>query len=266
MTIRLRAVPRSVWCGGAALSAVAVGVGLPVLEVVLARRTATPVPGPHLLDGTVSGGPGRTTVVRCVWLGDSLSAGVGVENADQAFPRQAAALVAARFGCDVDLVCLAAPGAASADVLAHQVPAAVAMLTPGMTAVVAVGANDVAQMVRPKAFRANYAATLQALAATGATVVAIGLPDMGSAAVLAQPLRAIVGWAGRYMNDVVRSVAESAGAQYVAIGCKPPGDGRRGHRARAVLSADRWHPNGDGYGIWAGLVAAHLLALTATAA
>lgn len=263
MTIRVRTISRGVRCGSVALSAMAVGVAVPVFEVFLARRSAPRVPGPHVLDGLLSSGPDPKAVVRCVWLGDSLSAGVGAEDADRAFPRQAAALLAAQFGCDVDLVCLAAPGAASADVLADQVPAAVAMLGPGMTAVVAVGCNDVAQMVRPRAFRANYIATLEALTSTGATVVAVGLPDMGSATVLAQPLRAIVGWAGRHITAIVREVTADAGAQYVAIGCGPPGEGRRGHRARALLSADRWHPNGDGYRVWAALVATHLLGLVA---
>jgi lysophospholipase L1-like esterase len=264
VTIRLRTIPRGVRCGSVALSAVAISVAVPVFEVYLARRGAPRVPGPHALDGLLSSGPGPKTVLRCVWLGDSLSAGVGAEDADHAFPRQAAALLASQFGCDVDLVCLAAPGAASADVLADQVPAAVAILRPGMTAVVAVGCNDVAQMVRPRAFRANYVATLDALTSTGAMVVAVGLPDMGSATVLAQPLRAIVGWAGRHISTIVREVTADAGAQFVAIGCGPPGEGRRCHRARALLSADRWHPNGDGYRIWAALVAAHLFGIGTT--
>jgi len=246
-----------------ALVAAAVGAAVPVVELFVFRRLGgSPVPGPHELGGTVSGGSGGRSRVRWVWLGDSLSAGVGADDPDETFPRQAAALVGARRHCDVELVCLAVPGASAADVLAEQVPVALAALTGGVTAVVAVGCNDVLQLVRPHAFRAAYTAILEALGATGAGVVAVGLPDLGSMiVVMPQPLRYLAGLAAGHADRIVRDVAVRTGAHYVSIGSGQRRGRRSRQRARTVLSADRFHPNGVGYGIWAGLVALPLLRL-----
>ncbi len=153
---------------------------------------------------------------------------------------------------------MAVPGATAIDVLTGQVPRAVEVLGQGMTAVVAVGCNDVLRMVRPSAFRATYAAILGALAATGASVVAVGVPDLGSMmAVMAQPLRAVVGLGGRYLDNTIRNVANETGARYVAINDRLSSDGCR--RGRPALSADAWHPSAAGYLIWAERVAAHLV-------
>lgn len=120
------------------------------MELFIFRRYgASPVPGPYELVGTVSSGSSGGGSVRWVWLGDSLSAGVGADHAEESFSWQTAAEVAGRVGRDVQLICVAVPGAASVDVLTGQVPAAVRVLGEGMTAVVAVGCNDVLRMVRP---------------------------------------------------------------------------------------------------------------------
>ncbi len=110
------------------------------------------------------------------------------------------------------------------------------------------------------AFRVTYTAILRALAATGSTVVAVGVPDLGSTmARMAQPLRAIVGWAAWRLDSIVRDVACEAGVSYVAINSTVSAAGRRW--GRAELSADGWHPNREGYRIWGDRVAAHLLDL-----
>jgi lysophospholipase L1-like esterase len=254
--------------GGAVLLA-ALGAAVAVVELFVFRRWgSTPVPGPYELDGTVSGGAsGGTTGVglaRWVWLGDSLSSGVGADRAEDAFPRLVAALVAAQVGCDVELVCLAVPGASAADALAGQVPAAVPMLGEGVAAVVVIGCNDVIRCVRPAHFRAAYTRILEALGATGATVIAAGVPDLGSMVLLMpQPLRTIAGWAARRADAIVSDVAAKTGAQYVSLnsGGRPDRE-----RARALLSSDRFHPNGAGYRVWAELVAPRLVALARTPA
>jgi len=227
---------------------VALAAAVPAIELLVFRRWGwSPAPGPYELNGTVGDGAGPA---RWVWLGDSLSAGVGAERADEALPRLTAARVAADAGCSVDLRCVAVPGAACADVLEGQVPLAVGLLGEGTVAIVAVGCNDVLQLVRPTVFRARYAAVIEALAATGATVFAVGIPDLGSMiAVMHQPLRSMVGASARYLDRIVREVARDAGAEYVAVAAPMP---------PAMLSADRLHPNGRGYRAWASLVAARI--------
>jgi lysophospholipase L1-like esterase len=246
-------------CGVAVLLAVAAAIAGLLSEMLLFRRYgASPVPGPYQLDGTASGAPAGGGSIAWVWLGDSLSAGVGADSAEESFPWQTAAEVAVRVGRDVQVFCVAVPGATSLDVLAGQVPRAITVLSEGMTAIVAVGCNDVLRMVRPSQFRVTYEMIVRTLADTGADVVAVGVPDLGSMlAVMAQPLRSIVGLVGRRFDKAVRDVANDTGATYVAIHGMPSGGGRP--RDRVALSADGWHPSGAGYRIWAEEVASYLV-------
>jgi lysophospholipase L1-like esterase len=248
-------VRKGVWSGVLMLSTLAAIVMAQL--VWFRRRGARWVPGPHVMDGIVGGGGGGLT--HWVWLGDSLSAGVGAANPQETLPRQTADMVARQMAGDIHLICLARPGAMSADVLAEQVPRATTLLTPGMTAVVAVGCNDSLRGVRPSVFKENYRTILVTLRTTGANVVAVGLPDMASMmAAMAEPLRTVVGRVGRYLDRVARVTATEVGAQYVAIGDRAQAREWRAHPAEALLSGDRWHPNGSGYGVWAAILASQL--------
>jgi lysophospholipase L1-like esterase len=256
---------RTFLTGGLVAGSLAV-LAVPVVQGFGTWRTTRPaVPGPHPQDGLV-GGTGAivgTDPITLVWLGDSLACGVGADTADGALPRKAASLWCEADGHSVDLMCLAQPGACVADVLAAQVPAAVAGLRgphaepglgPGAVAVVTVGANDVGNPRGPRRFRRDYAAVLDALVATGATVIAVGLPHLGSAVVMRRPLRSIASLAGRYSDRVVRRLAADRGAHYVHIAVRAP----RGTDPVTYLAADRWHPNDATYLLWAEGVVARL--------
>jgi lysophospholipase L1-like esterase len=224
-----------------------VAAAVPVIEAALiSRMTRPPVPGPHDQDGTV-GDANSSRPVPMIWLGDSLASGVGADTADAAFPRRAAELYCAMHQRSVLLTCLARPGARAADVLAHQVPAALTKLGLGTVAVVTVGSNDVGSFTGPRRFRHDYSLILQTLLATGATVVAVGLPDIAAARVMAQPLRSLVGWIGRRADRNIRRLATAHGAHYLGIDTRPP----RGTKTHVFLAADRWHPNSDTYHLWA---------------
>jgi lysophospholipase L1-like esterase len=229
---------------------------LPAVQLLMFRRWGGRlVPGPHDLNGTVGRGRAAMPSARWVWLGDSLSSGIGALSADESFPWQTASLIAESTGRDVALTCLAVPGATAADVLVAQVPVAVCVLEVGMVAIVAVGCNDVLRLVRPAAFRATYTTIVASLSSTRARVVLVGLPDLASMMVaMRQPLRSLIAIAGRRADAEIRRIAVDAKVNYVAINIPLMRSAARG----SVLSADRWHPNGEGYRMWAKLVAAHL--------
>ena len=205
------------------------------------------VPGPHGLDRLHPAAEMLEQPLNMVWLGDSLASGVGADSADQAFPARAASLYGAVLGRSVDIISLAEPGACTADVLDRQLPVAVDRLAPGMLAVLMVGSNDVATLTTPRRFRAGYSTMLGALAATGAVVVAVGLPDIGAVTAMRQPLRGMAGWVGRRASRQVRALAGEHGAHFLEIDVRPP----RGTASAVFLAADRWHPNNDTYAMWA---------------
>jgi lysophospholipase L1-like esterase len=230
-------------------------MAVPAVQAAILGLTERPlVPGPHELDGLFLAPSDQATPLSIVWLGDSLASGVGPDTPGASFPSMSAALYRSAHERSVQVTCLASAGARAADVLAAQVPVAVALLGAGSVAILLVGSNDVGSLNRPRRFRRQYRAILDALVGTGATVVAIGLPDIGSATVLAQPLRAIIGWVGRRADRDVRRLAAVHGAHYIDINCRPPAE----LMPPVFLAADNYHPNDETYRFWADRLATFL--------
>lgn len=217
-----------------------------VVEVELARR------GPELtddepldLDGLV-GARRPGAVEHVVWLGDSTAAGVGASGRAGALPRQ----VARAAGHPVDLTVLAVSGDRVADVLADQVGAVPARTE---TVYVSVGANDAVHLTRAGDFRRRYVEVLDALPAGVDRVVLLGVPDLGSTPRFAQPLRFLAGVRGGTLDAVIADLADAPGRTYVDIAGETGPAFRR--RPGRFFAADDYHPDDDGYGLWAGAVA-----------
>jgi len=136
-----------------------------------------------------------------------------------------------------------------ADVLARQVPL-VAGRHPDLV-LISVGANDTIHLTGRTGFRRTYERLVRALPA-GVPVVLLGVPDMGSIARFAQPLRAIAGRRGRRLDAEVRRVAAATGAVYADI-AGPTGPAFR-RDPRRYFAADDFHPSDAGYGLWADAV------------
>lgn len=230
---------------GAAVAGLAVVLAV---EVQLARTSPALAPAdPFDLDGVIGAVDGGPEPLRVVWLGDSTAAGVGVDRADDALPRQ----VARALGRPVQLTVVAHSGDRVGDVMREQVSRVVA--ADPQLIFLDVGANDVVHGTSRKRFRRTYRQVLDALPA-GVPIVVLGVPDMGSPPRLRQPLRAIVGWRGRTLDRVVEAEARRRALPYVDIAAET------GPLFRADpdrwFSADKYHPNGAGYGLWADAVLA----------
>ena len=240
---------RGPWRAVLATTIAAAGLAaVPVLELERARRHPKLVELDHVLDGDV--GPDGEPL-RVVWLGDSTAAGVGADTVEGALPRQ----VAMALDRPVRLRVLARSGARLRDVVAQQLPQVADLEERPDLVIVSVGANDVVHLTRRGTFRQQYASLLHALA--GTRVVVLGIPDMASALVLAQPLRAVVGARARGVDRWIRSTAASfPDVHHIDIAKRP-----RTTKAADYLSADRYHPNEAGYGLWASIVAATLVGL-----
>ena len=253
---------RHVAAGVVASSLAALAV--PIVQGALVGFTNRPdVPGPHVVDGLFRAQGDSAEPLSIVWLGDSLAAGVGAETADASVASLSASLYRSAHQRTVQLTCLAKAGSRATDVLTAQVPLALGLLSVGTVAVLLVGSNDVATLNPQRRFRRQYRDILDALVGTGSTVVAVGLPDIGSATVLAQPLRMIAGWAGRRTDAEVRRLALIHGAHYIDINCRPPVE----LMPTVYLAADNYHPNNETYRFWADRIATFLrtiLALNST--
>jgi len=239
---------RAIRRGAFAAAALAVSaVALLFVEVQVARGGVRPAAGPPRPDGAPAGPPG-TPVDTVVWLGDSTAAGIGATTLSGILPEQASALI----GRPVRMTVLAVSGHTVADVLHAQLPK-VAAIRPTVV-FISVGANDTTHLTSRNRFRHDYEQVIAGLPSTVRSIVLLGVPDMGAPPWLAQPLRAVAGWRGRFLDDDVRHLAaRTPKATYVDIA------GKTGPAFRAdpdrYFARDHFHPNDAGYGLWARAVA-----------
>lgn len=238
---------------GAAGTGAAGGVGLlALLQARVAVRDADHR-AVHWVDGDV--GPAAADAHRVVWLGDSLAAGLGAIAPDLTLPR----LVAAHGARRTRLHVFATPGATSADVVERQLPAleqlehGLAQIGQRIDAVgVTVGANDIAAFTGRRRFARNVDAIVDA--AGGAPLIVVSIPELADAIRLPQPLRGLAAARARWLDGVLRRAARRHATVHYACVRRRPSWIKRQHRQH-FLSADRFHPSGAGYAVWADRVA-----------
>jgi lysophospholipase L1-like esterase len=216
------------------------------LMVALNGRSLPPQ-APFLLDRdfhAASDGGGAGSPLRLVWLGDSTGAGVGASSPGTALPTG----VARGLGRAVQLRVLARSGAQVLDVLNEQLPL-LPPLRPDIV-ILGVGGNDVTHLTPRRLFQGFYDALLQGIQSVGpGTVVVMGIGDFGTVPRIPQPLRAITGWRGRRLDEVVRALAARRGAAYVDLYAETgPIFGSAPSR---FYAEDGFHPNDEGYRAWA---------------
>lgn len=199
---------------------------------------------PHLADGLVNASApdaaGRAPL-HITWLGDSTAAGVGSSGPQRAVSHQ----VAERLGRPVEVEVFAISGARVQGVLDTQVAK-----VPSDTdlVVISVGANDTTHVTSSGDFRERYRAVMDRLP-KGVPVVIVGVPDVGSATRLAQPLRLVAGTRADQLGAIVRDVAQERDAAYVNLSANT-GPAFRADPDR-YFAADQYHPSDAGYGLWA---------------
>lgn len=206
----------------------------------------------HRLDGHVGAG---AVDYRVVWLGDSLAAGLGAISPELSLPQ----LVATGRDERTRLHVFATAGATSHDVITNQLPAlhqlrhGLAQVGQDVDAVgVSVGANDIAAMTPRPRFRRNVS---RIIAATeGLPLVLVSIPHLSHAIRLPRPLRTFASWRASWLDRVLRAAARHHDhVHYASVRERPSWIRRRD--LRNFLSADRFHPSGAGYAVWADRVA-----------
>ncbi|HEV3473999.1 MAG TPA: SGNH/GDSL hydrolase family protein [Actinomycetota bacterium] len=221
------------------------------LVVLLAVEGFIALNGPGLpdrpalrLDRTFQVGGESNEPIRLAWLGDSTGAGIGASGAEAAV----VTLVASELGRPVELRVLARSGARVGDVLAQQLPRLADVDADAV--VVAVGGNDVTHLTSEDLFEAQYDLLLDTLARLpSSTIVSVGIGDFGTVPRIPQPLRALVAWRGRALDELIRKVTSRHDVAYVdlygetgPVFAVDPG---------RYYAPDEFHPNDLGYRVWA---------------
>ena len=183
-----------------------------------------------------------------VALGDSTGVGVGA-HAGGGYPARLAARLG-RAGRAVRLVNVCASGARVADVVEGQLSSALAAAPALVT--LGVGINDVTRGTSPDAFARDYDRVSAALAAAGARVVVVNVPDL-SLSPLAQgeETRRAIHARVATVNERIAAAARRHGFALVDLHAATEAELARGDD---LLSEDRFHPSDRGYERWTDLV------------
>lgn len=203
---------------------------------------------PFELNGLV-GTPAEAPPLRMAWIGDSVTAGVGASGPDASLPR----VVAAALGRPVRLDVFATSGERVAGALADQVPRLEALPSRPDVVVVQIGGNDVTHLTGLDEFRESYGSLLDRVSNVGAQhVLALGIPAFGTSPRFLQPLRAIVGWRGRRLDEQIREAAATRDVTYVNVAGNTAED--FGADPDRYYATDDFHPSDEGYTLWADAV------------
>ncbi len=238
---------------GAAIGAF---VGVVAVQLVRLRRMEF-LPGDpgfqidHVVDPAhPRAGASRLTVVV---LGDSTTAGVGVDRPAASLPHQVAQRLADAEGRPVHVIGFGFAGARAADLVPRQVPQAAEILPTADVVVVVIGANDATHRTRPAAFRAALRETFAAIRAAGpeARIVHAGVPRFRGALRTLEPLMFLTDHYARLLRPVSREEADAAGVAYADLARDVP---PRIRGRTDILAADSFHLSEAGYGAWADVI------------
>lgn len=229
---------------GAGMGGTATALGIALLRYEASRARATiglPGEAPRT-DGVY--GSGKGTPLRLLVLGDSLAAGLGVDDARQTFAGVIATRLAHERGQPVRLVNAAQIGAESGD-LPGQLERGLASCPRPDVAVIVVGANDLTHGRHWSESLRELSAAVHRLRDAGSQVVLGTCPDLGTVQPIAPPLRQLAGRLSARYAARQRAVAVEAGAHVVPLG-ERLGPSFAEHPDR-YFGPDRFHPSAEGY-------------------
>jgi lysophospholipase L1-like esterase len=235
------------YAGGALTAAGALGVGILLGQVLIARLT---IPGaeapPPRCDGDY-GDPADVTgePLRVAVIGDSTAAGFGVRTRAQTPGALLASGIVAAAHRPVRLRCPAVVGSVSA-----WLPAQVEMVLEAFDerldlAVIFIGANDVTTGSLGEDTVAHLAEAVTTLRRAGAEVVVATCPDLGTIRPILPPLRWLARRWSRQLATAQTVAVVRAGGRTVSLGdlLGPRFDAA----PDTMFGADRYHPSVQGY-------------------
>lgn len=256
------------------LLGVAAFVGVILVQVLRLRRTEfLPLhPGfyiSHWVQPQGAGPEPGAAPLRLLTFGDSTTAGVGVERAEEALPMLLAQRLANDKRRTVRVLNFGWSGARVADLVRDQVTRSTQSLREGEApwlptadvVAVVIGANDATHRTSPRRFRADTRWVLDRIrrSAPDARVVLAGIPRFRGALPQLEPLISLIDAYAVVLRRIQRQEAERAGVAFAALAEEvPPLAVASGARVDEVLASDRFHPSPLGYRMWADVIEAAL--------
>jgi lysophospholipase L1-like esterase len=235
------------YAGGALTAAGALGVGVLVGQVLIARLT---IPGAEAPPPRCDGDYGDPSVLtgdplRVAVIGDSTAAGYGVRTRAETPGALLAGGIVAAAHRPVRLRCPAVVGSISAWLPAQVETVLEAFDQRLDLAVIFIGANDVTTGSLGEETVAHLAEAVTTLRRAGAEVVVATCPDLGTIRPILPPLRWLARRWSRQLAAAQTVAVVRAGGRTVSLGdlLGPRFDAA----PDTMFGADRYHPSVQGY-------------------
>lgn len=204
--------------------------------------------GIYMINGSTDNNFVKSPIVY-VALGDSLTAGVGLNKYEDSYPY----LLAQRFGKSYRAVTLkdrAIPGTRTENLLNKLLPAAIKD-NPDIVTVL-IGINDIHGLISADNFKNNYDRILSRLTKeTSAKIYVINLPFIGADTLVLPPYNYLLDARTKEFNQIIKQLANKYSVSYIDLYAptvsmfKKSGD---------QYSADSFHPSATSYKIWADII------------
>ena len=219
-----------------------------LLQGAWVRLRTSRLPASRKRCGTAGAGPQERTLVG---IGDSIVAGVGVQEAEQGLVAQLAAVLAGRARLRVRWRAIGQPGADSR-MLLEMIEAAATELDADLV-LISCGVNDAARGSEPAAFRRRLQRAVELIAASARhpPTVFAGIPPLECFPALPWPLSRLLGERARRLREQAIALTGYRGLKVVIFPDR---------LAAADFARDGFHPGPVACANWAGWIANGLAA------
>lgn len=182
-----------------------------------------------------------------VSLGDSLTAGTGVDNYEKSYPYLLADKLSGKN--NIVLENRSIPGFTSKEVKNLLLPSAISEKPDIVTLLV--GVNDIRDNTPKEEFRENYDQIIKTLKQkTFAKIYVINIPFIGSGKLILPPYNYYFNFRTNEFNKIIKELAKENNVQYIDIYSST----MKEFKNDSYYSIDLFHPSAKGYASWANII------------
>jgi lysophospholipase L1-like esterase len=183
-----------------------------------------------------------------VALGDSLTAGVGVDDYKQSYPYLIAKKLAVKN--NIILKDRSAPGFKTEDLKNILLPLTISDKPDIVT--LFIGINDIRGNISRENFKKNYEQILESLLKnTSAKIYVINIPFIESGNSILPPYNYYFDFKTKEFNKIIKDLAVKNNVQYIDLYSPTSKEFRK---SDSYYSTDLFHPSAKGYSFWADII------------
>lgn len=187
-----------------------------------------------------------------VAIGDSLTAGVGVDSYLKSYPYLLAQKLSQKYSTKINLIPFAMPGARSAYTSDNLINPTI-KVNPDIVTLL-IGVNDVHGNISTKEFETNYENILQKLTKeTKAKIYIINIPYIGTKDLIKTPYQYYFDMRTKRFNTIIKSLASKYELEYIDL----HGGFLEQDTNKEYYSLDLFHPGEKGYALWTDILYAN---------